>query len=87
MTMQCSLLLITRIVGAMLISVGPIINGKKTKEMILHFSKRFDKGTIPSLVLDDSIIGRVEEFKLLGVVIRSDLSWCTHVKYMIAKAS
>ena len=32
-----------------------IINGKKTKEMILHFSKRFDKSTIPSLVLDDSI--------------------------------
>ena len=64
-----------------------IINGKKTKEMILHFSKRFDKGTIPSLVLDDSIIGRVEEFKLLGVVIRSDLSWCSHVKYMITKAS
>ena len=55
-----------------------IINGKKTKEMILHFSKRFDKNTIFPLDLGDSIIERVEEFKLLGVVIRSDLSWCSH---------
>ena len=55
--------------------------------MILHFSKRFDKSTIPSLDLGDSTTGRVDEFKLLGIVIRSDLSWCSHVKYMITKAS
>jgi len=49
------------------------INGKKTKEMILPFGRRVDVNAIPNLVVSESVIERVNEFKLLGIVIRSDL--------------
>ncbi len=63
------------------------INSKKTKEMILHFGRRFNINTIPNLVVSDSVIERVDEFKLLGIVIRADLNWSAHVRYMLTKAS
>ena len=63
------------------------LNAKKTKEMILYFGKSIDKNVIPTLVVGDCKIDRVDEFKLLGVVFRSDLNWCSHVKYILAKAS
>ena len=64
-----------------------ILNAKKTKEMILYFGKSIDKNVIPTLAVGDYKIDRVEEFKLLGVVFRSDLNWCSHVKFILAKAS
>jgi len=63
------------------------LNNKKTKEMILHFGRRFDIDAIPNLVVSGSNIERVKEFKLLGVIVRSDLNWTSHVKYMVSKAS
>ena len=63
------------------------INSKKTKEMILHFGRSVDINVIPNLVASDSVIERVDEFKLLGIVIRSDLNWSSHVRYMLSKAS
>ena len=64
-----------------------ILNAKKTKEMVLCFGKSIDKNVIPMLTVGDYKIDRVEEFKLLGVVFRSDLNWSSHVKYILAKAS
>jgi len=63
------------------------INSKKTKELIVHFGRKFDSSVIPNLEINDSVIERVNEFKFLGVILRADLSWCSHVKYIIAKAS
>jgi hypothetical protein len=63
------------------------LNNKKTKEMILHFGRRFAIDAIPNLVASGSNIERVNEFKLLGVIVRSDLNWTSHVKYMVSKAS
>ena len=63
------------------------LNGKNTKEMILHFGRRFQTNIIPNIVASGEKIERVNEFKLLGVIIRSDLSWNSHVKYIVSKAS
>ena len=63
------------------------LNSKKTKEMILHFGRRFHTNAIPNIVASGEKIEKVNEFKLLGVIIRSDLSWCSHVKYIVSKAS
>ena len=63
------------------------LNGKKTKEMVLHFGRRFHTNIIPNIVAAGEKIERVNEFKLLGVIIRSDLSWNSHVKYIVSKAS
>ena len=55
--------------------------------MILHFGRRFNTNIIPNIVAAGKKIERVNEFKLLGVIIRSDLSWNSHVKYIVSKAS
>ena len=33
------------------------------------------------------MIERVQEFKILGVILSSDLKWTSHVKYIVAKAN
>ncbi len=63
------------------------LNVRKTKEMICHFGKSFDVQNIPLLKNGDILFERVNEFKLLGVVFRSDLNWSSHVKYIVSKAS
>ncbi len=63
------------------------INNKKTKEMIVHFGKQFHISTVPNLSNKDAVIDKVNEFKFLGVILRDDLNWCSHVAYIIAKAS
>ena len=63
------------------------ININKTKAMTLHFGKKFDVKDCPNLLLNDTIVERVVEYKLLGVIIRADLNWSSHVNYMISKAS
>ena len=63
------------------------INNSKTKEMIVHFGKQFDVATVPNLSNKDVVIDKVSEFKFLGVILRDDLNWCSHVAYIISKAS
>jgi len=42
---------------------------------------------IPLLCINGHNIDRVNEFKLLGVIITADLSWDSHVAYMLRKVA
>jgi hypothetical protein len=66
---------------------GMHLNVNKTKEMICTFGKRVFAADCSPLLVDGVVIERVQQFKLLGVIISSDLSWKYHVKYIISKAS
>ena len=66
---------------------GMRLNKRKTKEMLLHFGKKFDLQSISPIIIEGTSIERVSTFKLLGVYINSDLAWSTHIDYIVAKAS
>ena len=60
------------------------INSKKTKLMLFNTSKIFD--FMPEVTDKDGIcLEIVEEFKLLGVMVTSDLKWNAHTKYICAR--
>ena len=50
-----------------------IVNGSKTKEMLIHFGS-LDNNLIPPITINSASTERVVTFKLLGVI-SSDLSW------------
>ncbi len=64
---------------------GMKINEAKTKEMILYFGNNPAVQSIEPILINDKSIERVTSFKLLGVIISSDLSWDMHVEYMLCK--
>ena len=59
------------------------LNGSKTKEMIIQFSKK--PSTLPPLLINEVQIEVVKTFKLLGVIINSTLTWQDHVDYISSK--
>ena len=63
------------------------LNTKKTKEMTFTFSKRVSVDECASLRAGAEVIERVCEFKILGLILSSDLTWTKHVKYIVAKAN
>ena len=66
---------------------GMFLNVTKTKEMVIYFGKATQKKSIPPIQLQAAAVERVEIFKLLGVIISSDLSWQSHVDYIVKRAS
>ena len=60
------------------------INGSKTKEMLISFSK--SQADVPHISIDGSLLERVESVTLLGVQISNDLSWEKHVSFIVKKA-
>ena len=66
---------------------GMITNTKKTKEILIYFGKKVGKDLVPELIINKEKIERINTFKLLGVIISSDLSWGPHVSYMLQKIS
>jgi len=71
-------------------SNGTIINTNKTKKLLICFNKKVNTNDIPQLCIHGSNTERVTNFKLLkllGVLIRSDLSWDSHVTYMLQKVA
>ena len=57
------------------------LNLKKTKLMLFNPGRIRD--FMPNFSMDGKEIELVEEHKLLGVVLRSDLSWESHVDYIV----
>ena len=61
-----------------------IVNGRKTKEMIIG---PILKDPPPDLLLNDTVVDRVSTFKLIGVHVSNDLKWTEHVRAVTSKAS
>ena len=61
------------------------INFKKTKVMLFNPCTSID--FMPDLRLDDHELEVVEEMKLLGLMIRSDMSWASNTDNMVQKAN
>jgi hypothetical protein len=61
------------------------LNYKKTKLMV--FNPGTARDFLPRFVFNNNELEVVEEIKLLGVVIRSDLSWGPNTEYMVKRAN
>ncbi|CAB4001968.1 Splicing factor 3A subunit 1 [Paramuricea clavata] len=62
------------------------LNSKKCKEMTISFLQ-YHLPLDNAIYIDGSPVQSVSSFKLLGVLLREDLSWCDHVDYVIKKAN
>ena len=61
------------------------INSKKTMAILFNKSRKYD--FLPQLTIDDSDpLEVVDNLKLLGVIVSSDLSWAANTRSMCAKA-
>ena len=60
------------------------LNTKKTSYMIFNFSKKYQFNT--RLKLDDQKLEQLTETKLLGLIIRDDLSWKSNTSELTRKA-
>ena len=60
------------------------LNSNKTKYMIFNPSKNHQFNT--RLELEGQVIEQVQETKLLGVIIRDDLSWKSNTRFITKKA-
>ena len=61
------------------------INFKKTKLMLFNPGKTRD--FLPRFTFNGDELEVIEETKLLGIILTNDLSWSSHVKYMVTKAN
>ena len=59
------------------------INSKKTKELILG---SVDKDSVAPLTVSSTVVERVSQFKILGIMVNSDLKWDDHVAAITSKA-
>ena len=64
---------------------GMKVNHKKTKMML--FNPGSSRDFMPKFSLNKIDIDLVEEFKLLGVVIRSDLSWSSNTDNIVVRSN
>ena len=61
------------------------INESKTKEMVICFSRtKNNADTVPHICINDTLIERVQEYKVLGLTISSVLTWTVHVDNITA---
>ena len=61
------------------------INYKKTKVMI--FNPCINTDFMPEILVDDHELEVVDEIRLLGLIIRSDLKWISNTTNIVAKAN
>ena len=62
-----------------------VMNLSKTKSILFNPCQNID--FVPELKIDDKTIDVVEEVKLLGLTIRSDLKWTSNTKNIVFKAN
>ena len=60
------------------------LNQNKTKYMIFNFTNNYQFAT--RLHMNETLLECVNEVKLLGVIITSDLSWSTNTSFLVKKA-
>jgi len=64
---------------------GMVINTSKTQEMVVYFGKHLCVDDMPLIYINGRHIKRVVSFKLLGVIISSDLGctsrYCLHLLF------
>ena len=60
------------------------LNLKKTKMILFNPSKKYD--FLPNVQIQENEIESVEEIKLLGVVLRSDMKWSSNTDLMAEKS-
>ena len=60
------------------------LNTEKTKYMIFNFSRKYQFNT--RLELEGQLLDQVHETKLLGLVLRDDLSWKSNTEFITKKA-
>jgi len=63
------------------------INTNKTKELIICFGKKVNITDIPWLCINGTEIDSITTFKLLGIVVSSDLLWDSHITYSLCKVA
>ena len=61
------------------------LNAKKTKSMVFNFTKRYQFTT--DLLLKNEKIEIVEQTKLLGLILTSDLKWDENTNYLVKDAN
>ena len=61
------------------------LNIKKTKLML--FNPCSSKDFMPEIVINNTRIDLVEEIKLLGVMLTSDLSWAANTRYIVGRCN
>ena len=61
------------------------LNLKKTKVMVFNPCTSID--FMPEISIDGAELEVVEELRLLGVIIRSDMSWASNTELMVQKAN
>ena len=60
------------------------INFKKSKVILFNPCRSID--FLPNIEVNGSILDLVEQTKLLGVIIRSDLKWIDNTEYIVKRA-
>ena len=61
------------------------LNSKKTKNQIFNFSKQHQFST--KIRIKDDVIETINEIKLLGTTITSDLNWNKNTKKLITESN
>ena len=61
------------------------LNAKKTKELVINFSKKIPPPN--SITIDNTIIERVNNAKILGIILSDDLTWNAHIDHVTKKAT
>ena len=60
------------------------VNKKKTKVMVFNPCKAWD--FMPELSLNNQELEMMEEMRLLGVIVKSDMKWSSNTEHMLVKA-
>ena len=60
------------------------LNAEKSKYMVVNFTQNYQFNT--RLTLDNTLLEQVKETKLLGVVLRDDLTWQSNTDLIVKQA-
>ena len=59
------------------------MNVEKSKEMMISYA---NGNEVPNILIDGTVVERVDHVKLLGITLSNDLTWKRHVDNIVKKA-